>query len=131
MSREIKFNCIITGNNKEKIAEFTEWLDGDGWKHDYYAPLVTNGVFHHEELGDGWMGEIIRRQFTGLYDKNKTPIYEGDLMDYGNGIAKEVSFLNGSFGVLNISPEGTSFGSYKIDYGLVVGNKYEHPNLLV
>jgi len=88
--RVIKFKCIVMGNNKEKIAEFHEWLDGDGWKHDYYAPIVTNGVFSHEELGDGWFGEIIRRQFIGVngytgnyYGRhnNQVELHEGDIVE--------------------------------------------------
>ena len=76
--RQIKFQCLIIGNDGKVQSVFSEWLDGDGWKHDYYAPLVTNGVFSHEELGDGFLGKIVRRQFTGLTDKNGTDIYQGD-----------------------------------------------------
>ena len=99
--REIKFHCIITGNNKEVIKEYYEWLDGDGWKHDYYVPLVTNGVFSHEELGDVWMGEIIRRQYTGLKDRYETEIYEGDivLVDYNHLGRVKVIFEKGEFNV--------------------------------
>lgn len=84
--RTIKFRVYILDKNGKVECHFHEWLDGDGWKHDYYAPLVTNGVFSHEELGDGFFGEIVRKQFTGLNDKNKVDCYEKDYDEDGNMI---------------------------------------------
>jgi len=107
---EIKFNCIVTGNQKEKIAEFTEWLDGDGWKHDYYAPLVTNGVFDHQELGDGWFGKIIRRRFVDRYDKKGKEIYEGDI----------VRGKSGNSTALEVIHEGEKLIAYRPNYHIAV-----------
>jgi hypothetical protein len=121
MSREIKFKAW--DNQKQRWAKESEVMESVGLEFgvkDFFVNVIGERMIRWSFC-----------QFTGLYDKKEVPIYEGDLMDYGNGIAKEVSFLSGSFGVLNISPEGTSFGSYRIDNGVVVGNKYEHPNLLV
>jgi len=127
---EIKFNCIVTGNQKEKIAEFTEWLDGDGWKHDYYAPLVSNGVFDHRELGDGWHGEIIRRPFTGLKDVNSSDIFIGDYFDTEYGLM-EVYFINSKF-ILVWADNGTYFCDLHEAVANLsrCGNKFENPELL-
>jgi len=84
MNREIKFRCYILDNNGNVEVYFNEWLDGDGWKHDYYAPLVTNGVFSHEELGDGFLGKIVRKQYTGLKDKNGVDSYDLDIINVTN-----------------------------------------------
>jgi len=145
---EVKFNCIVTGNNKKKIAEFTEWLDGDGWKHDYYAPLVTNGVFDHRELGDGWFGEIIRRPFTGLLDKKGEEIYFGDILCNDKYNTWEwrgvVKFSHGVFGaewLSNIKRQsmvgswGQKHNLRKLDDDIlerqvIVGNIFENPELL-
>ncbi len=126
---EIKFNCIVTGNQKEKIAEFTEWLDGDGWKHDYYAPLVTNGVFDHRELGDGWHGEIIRRPFTGLHDKTQQEIYDKDVLKLANEETVYVDFKKGQF--LGIRKNGThSLSSFYWIYAEKIGDIFQNPELL-
>lgn len=124
---EIKFNCIVLGNQKEKIAEFTEWLDGDGWKHDYYAPLVSNGVFDHRELGDGWFGDIIRRRFADQYDRNGKEVYEGDIMCWPDYEGKKhqtrwlVEWNDKRCGWSDWSPK---------EKAEVIGNIYENPELL-
>jgi hypothetical protein len=146
MSRIIKFDCIITGNNKELIGRYNEWLDGDGWKHDYYSPLVTNDVFNHQELGDddGWFGNIvrrqftysgiIRRQFTGLQDKNGKDIYDGDILQsfYSRDTTGK-DIVNTQEVVEYQIDEYTGEAGYEllfIERAVIIGNIYENPELL-
>lgn len=70
-------------------------------------------------------------QFSGLIDKNGRDIYEGDIMDFNfNGTVGKVTFLEGSFGILTKTGSLSSFGSYKIYEGVVIGNIYENPDLI-
>lgn len=141
--REIKFEVIITDNKKELNCKFYEWLDVDGWKHSYYKPLVTNGVFHFDELGDGWMGEIIRRQYTGLKDRNGKEIYEGDIVSGGSRVMivkfeqQACQFWlkwKDNEGINRYEPLTATFGDdkgYMCNHGIcVIGNIYENPELL-
>jgi len=93
-NRVIKFRVYILDNSGKVKCYFHEWLDGDGWKHDYYAPIVSNGVFSHKELGDGFFGEIVRKRFSGLTDKHGVEIYEGDVLvsTFGNGLPFVIKF---------------------------------------
>jgi len=136
--REIKFKCLIIGNDKKVVNEFYEWLDGDGWKHSYYAPLVMNGVFSYDELGDGFLGEIVRLRFTGLLDKNGKEIYEGDIFPSNSDGIKfyKLIFENGGFvlyhnygywGTLARFIEASEKFNFKLE---VIGNIYSTPDLL-
>ena len=66
-------------------------------------------------------------QFTGLYDKNKVPIFEGDIVariDRENTIIGEVTFKYGAFGV------GDDFLNLWEEDGEVIGNIHENKELL-
>ncbi len=82
-------------------------------------------------------------QFTGLFDKNGTEIYEGDILQEiyedkaeENGFGKsivEITFKNGAFGWIgDITKKFFSFDSEPIqDTHEVIGNIHEHPELLL
>lgn len=79
------------------------------------------------------------QQFTGLYDKNKKPIYEGDIIKYTRLIEKErrivelfsfIKFQDAKFGF-----DLTGFNDMFYDLSdepdfEVVGNIFEHSELL-
>lgn len=65
-------------------------------------------------------------QYTGVNDKNETPIYEGDIINYGAYSPSVVGFEDGIF--------WARLGQYPINVvylGVeVLGNIYENPELL-
>ena len=75
-------------------------------------------------------------QYTGLDDKNGVPIFEGDIIEFDGGWEEfggntfEVVFTNGCF-YLGRNPDRVCFllKAY-IEWGKVIGNTYDNPELL-
>ena len=132
-NRVIKFRVYILDNSGKVKCYFHEWLDGDGWKHDYYAPIVSNGVFSHKELGDGFFGEIVRKRFSGLTDKNGVEIYEGDVVEkcYGSSVKTGVVAWHQERAMF-ILQDGFNEPLYQLPLNMieVIGNVFENPELL-
>lgn len=100
-----------------------------------YIDMTARGeMFHTEPDVEGHIVyKFIPLQFTGLHDKNGAEIYEGDIVltDDGMGV---VSYQNdsGSFALNDCSfcLLIDEFGDCpKIEWE-VIGNIYEHPELL-
>ena len=99
----------------------------------------TNGILCVECLETVWKeggGETYEKdeffqvdceimQFTGLKDRHGKEIYEGDIVDYGNGRNKVVEFIDGCFCICGITAMPKLMTLYP-----VIGNIYENPELL-
>jgi len=132
MSREIKFRGkdITTG----------EWKYGFLVKdNEYHYYIIYNmGVIEGEENNpDVIYKEVIKSsvgEFTGLYDKNNKPIYEGDIVKFVNNWLDDSEFTepvfwdyNGWKTEHNYECEGDFVEFEKME---IVGNIYENPELL-
>lgn len=112
------------------VKKFFYWMSKD---HDFFGPsmLLTNPD-HREDF----------QQFTGLFDKNRREIFEGDILECSG--RSVVIFDLGSFYMKAISPNSFSrdpgahfphknyillgqYGSY--GWG-IIGNIHENPELL-
>lgn len=92
-----------------------EWLAGDGWKNDYFNPLVENGVVCDEEVNV----ELIRKQYTGQVDCNGVLIFDGMAVNIGTTPGKskviwrketaswviESEFITDKYGYISLSED--------------------------
>jgi len=102
------------------------------WTWDDILQGVDHGVICFVEMIQ--QDQFVKRQFTGLLDKNGKEIYEGDILRVDqwnmNGI---VNFASGMFKVSD--PMRTEFNpslaSFMVEVRCkVIGNIYENPELL-
>ncbi len=134
MSREIKFR----GRRLDNLEWVYGYLvvDPEGGYRIYWKPFdeATSNTYHFvipETVG----------QFTSLPDKNRSEIYEGDIMyqryfdkleesGYGETFL-QIAFKDGAFGWIgDITGQFFSFAEQPLDDYEIIGNIYEHPHLL-
>ena len=126
-----------------KSIDSNEWLYGDLVRSsdmERCAILVNDRELYDEcEVYPLSIG-----QFTGLYDKNGREIYEGDIVDYEDGVLddvyKELGTINrgtilfsyGQFYVTNRNcVDMTDLISHDVNFdGEVIGNIHDDPELL-
>lgn len=113
--KEQNKHYILTG----KIASYS--VD---YSHSY---LKTNG-FEWFEIDPNTLC-----QFTGLKDKNGKMIFENDILEFEFeeiGKQKAVVYYNLEYGsfLLNVITDNFQFA--KINDGIVIGNRFDNPELL-
>lgn len=126
--RELKFRVWDT-KNKQFLSQSSEY---------YHIGDITGIPYTLNEILNK-LDRFVVQQFTGLYDKNKKPIYEGDIIKYTRLIEKErrivelfsfIKFQDAKFGF-----DLTGFNDMFYDLSdepdfEVVGNIFEHSELL-
>ena len=117
--REIKF--------RGKRIDNDEWVYGGVEQnsiaiiYDDTLPYDNENLVYKETVG----------QFTGLYDKNGTEIYEGDIVDDSETeLIYFIEFICGEFvGINEECGIGRIMNSLSED-GKVIGNIHDNPELL-
>lgn len=73
--------------------------------------------------------DIVVMQFTGLHDKNGKEIYESDQVETPAGVGT-VEWKDGCYWL--VWPKGgkTTLHDVRLSHREVIGNKFEHPELL-
>lgn len=131
--RIIKFRAWDK-KSKWMLRSFDNWIDFDG---DFWeAPYTTYNTPNQEIVR---VNNIILMQFTGILDKNKQEIYEGDIIKVSSGNWSGNWEVIYSSGAAKFCIKGRVMGTYgklitKIwaipKHGEIIGNIYENPELL-
>lgn len=124
MNRELKFRCFDT---EEKIMITSGW---------YFNETRIGLSKYAEGYGSDTIGflNVSDRynimQFTGLNDKNGTPIYEGDILKTINGNWGVIVYKAPSFELTVSETQSSLYMAEWLSQGEVIGNIYEHQELL-
>jgi uncharacterized phage protein (TIGR01671 family) len=120
----------------DKLAERMIYPHNDNQQHFI---IDLNGRFHNLQNGSGGDDYVIQ-QYTGLTDSNDDPIYEGDILknhyDVGNNIIGQVLYESDHGGYIfqwKRKGRGQDYKNLNCDVAfesVIVGNKFEHENLL-
>jgi uncharacterized phage protein (TIGR01671 family) len=137
--REFKFRVWDTKHKKFLIGipPMEYMLDHDEWSHrdiEEDPCIYLNNVFSKD-----FNGRLIFQQYTGLTDKNKNLIYEGDILDFTARYKQtgrvEVIYYGGSFGCV-VTDDGGLEEFWALNhivqqhYPEIIGNIFEHQELL-
>ena len=119
MNREIKFRAWLPCGewNEAGTEQAYEMVGPDALALEEYKPLADL-LKNCENL----------MQFTGLFDKNKKPIYEGDILNTWRGTPHPDTLKIVCWHNNNRSHNGWNIS--KSDKFEVIGNIFESPELL-
>ncbi len=128
--REILFRGKRLDNGKWCFGTYASYESGDACifsqKFSRYGYEATEICYRHK-VDPETVG-----QFTGLTDKNRKLIFEGDIVNYNNGLVSEIFKVvyNEKYARFTFTKPNTVFAVFDTEKCEVVGNVHDNPELL-
>lgn len=127
-----------------RVIKFRVWHEGQMLMQPINTPFAASRLFGFlDAVGVHAFDDVM--QFTGLHDRNGKEIYEGDIIEIE--LDKDRAFTDGKTDVfrLVIEWDGCGFSGIRTDNNMkyspnfggsavtrkeIIGNRFEHPQLL-
>lgn len=143
MPRTIKFRAWVKSKDSMVDVIAIEQTPDEEYPHGWIACPWEQGFNESIDTQEKdcvfKTEDVVLMQYTGLKDKNGTPIFENDIVEH-YGEVFEVVFDEGAFLINGIStrinPDGSEYtvrGDLLMnqdDVLVVIGNRWENPDLL-
>ena len=119
--REIRFRAW--DNETKSLFQVVAFSCWDDKTNDW-----TDTITKVQDCNGNWYKDFVLMQYTGLLDKNRKEIYEGDVLRWDGSVVGEVSFEHCEYIVgKGVDARALCNASDEIE---TIGNLYENPELL-